>query len=161
MIFCVKKRCKNSYEKCKFLGRCYRDYDKIVFQNALLRCDWSEFYLTKDPEYAWRILFLYILYFADYFCPLRHFYIRKDVPKWFNKDLIEMSHFRDSLFKEFQRFKDPTKLNEARRVRNLVKTSLGQAKNLYFLNELDKKSDDPIKFWRDMDMLTNRNKKGS
>lgn len=110
----MKKKVKNSYEKCKLYGRYYGDYNAIDFQNALIRQDWSHFYQTKDPEIAWSILFGYILKLADLFCPLRHFFIRKDVPKWFSRDIIEMSNHRDSLFKEFRRTKNQHTLDEAR-----------------------------------------------
>lgn len=47
LVYFVKKKFKNMYEKCQFYGRCYWNYDKIVFQNALLKCDWSEFISLK------------------------------------------------------------------------------------------------------------------
>lgn len=72
-----------------------------------------------------------------------------------------MSNHRDTLFSEFRRTKDQQKLEEAKSLRNQVKTALGQAKNLYFLNELDKKGEDPKKFWRDLHKLLNQEKKGS
>lgn len=62
--------------------------------------------MTNDPEVAWSILFDHILKLADLFCPLPHFYIRKDVPKGFTRDLIEMSHHRVSHFSEFSRTKN-------------------------------------------------------
>lgn len=121
--FFIKKKYKNSYEKCKFYGRSYRDYSYAQFHKALLSCDWSEFYLTGNPEVAWSILFNHILTVANLLCPYRYFFIRKDAPVWFNRDIIEMAHHRDLLYKEYQKTKNPNKLKEARNIRNQVKSS--------------------------------------
>lgn len=99
-------------------NQCYRNYDVFEFQNVLLRQDWSHCYLTDDPEVAWSILFDYILRVADFYCPVQMCYIRKDVPKWFRRDLIEISHLRDSFFCEYRK----PKINKNWRKQSLYET---------------------------------------
>ena len=42
MVYCTKKR--NVVKKKKeFIGRSYRNFDKVVFENLLNACNWEDF----------------------------------------------------------------------------------------------------------------------
>lgn len=109
-----------------------------------------------DVDEAWAILFNFILNECNRQCPIKEFKIRRDRPAWFSDEITELSCNRDELFSIGRRLTNHNMLQEARRLRNLVKTSLASAKNNNFLNQMNIHKEDPKKFWIRMHKLINK-----
>lgn len=130
-IFVVLKKAKEVYQNTAFQGRSYRSYDKDAFQSRLTEYNWGRLYGCFDVNDAWDILFKKLCLECDRMCPVKTFFIRKDHPPWFNNDILEMAANRDALFSEAQRAADGSLLDQAKKLKNLVKHRLANIKRIF------------------------------
>lgn len=96
--FVIIKKSKETYTKCKFMGRSYLNYQKAQLHEMLLQLNWGRLYGCSDVNQAWSILYSTLLDCCDKLCPTKEFNIRRDKPPWYTDDLYELAKSRDELF---------------------------------------------------------------
>lgn len=146
-VFLVKKKEKIIRLRTSFQGRSYRDLDPELFCNTIKFYNWGRFYATENIDEAWSELYNVILQTANDLCPIKTFNIKGIKPAWYSTDLIELIANRDELFRECKRLKDETLHLEAKRLRNLAKTGIINARSEYYLRLAEKNKKCPKKFW--------------
>lgn len=97
-VYIIKKKESIKHNDITFQGRSYRNFNEDMFRDMLSSYNWGKFYASFDVETAWTELYQYILYVADFMCPVKTFKFKDKKPQWFNDDLIEMSVNRDEFF---------------------------------------------------------------
>lgn len=152
-VFIVKKKCAVKRPRTSFQGRSYRNLDHDLFCENLKYYNWGRFFATWDVDEAWLELYNVILAEANDMCPVKTFSIKGKKPPWYSDDLIELIANRDDLFRESKSKKDATIHAEAKRLRNLVKTGISNARSEYYLNLAEKNKKCPKKFWRTIEEL--------
>lgn len=159
-VYMVLKKRKEAYTSTTFCGRSYTNYDKELFQNRLFFTNWGRFFAMDDVNCAWDFFYNAILSEANVMCPVKTFKIRRNRPPWFNTDLIELSANRDNLYSRGRRLHNNDLLNEARKLKNLIKHDLEQYKREFFLQQLTEFKHDSKKYWRTLnDLLCKENSK--
>lgn len=152
-VFIVKKKCMTKRPSTSFQGRSYRNLDYDIFCHNLKYYNWGRFYATTDIDEAWLEFYNVILAEANRMCPVKTFSIKGIKPSWYSDDLIEMIANRDDLFHESKSKKDAALHNEAKRLRNQVKTGIGNAHSEYYKNQAEKNLKNPKKFWHTINEL--------
>ena len=98
-IYFVRKKERGFIKKKEIMGRSYKDYDKIIFQNLLQHAKWDKFDTETDPDILWDIFDDNIRAALDLICPIRKLTIPEDKPKWLTADIINLIRDRDALYK--------------------------------------------------------------
>ena len=64
---------------------------------------WCSFWnQTNTPDDLWEIMLVIITEAADTLCPIRRMKIRKNVPGWINKEVIEAVNVKKDKMRQFQ-----------------------------------------------------------
>ena len=73
MILLTRKKAKTLKQRCSFVGRSYRHYNKDIFQDCVTNADWVEFEMSNSPTRMWEIMKRNIGEVIDTMCPIRNF----------------------------------------------------------------------------------------
>ena len=132
----------------EFEGRSYRNFNRKVFTEALLRCDWSDYYRSNDPEVAWNVLQERFLPILDNMCPVRKFKIKNYRPDWITAELVEQIKDRDYFYQKAKENGNEDDWNVAKHLRNVTNANIRPAKREFILDKLENCGADSKKFWK-------------
>ena len=134
----------------EFSGRSYRNFDKALYKEQLLGCDWETFYDIDNPDKAWEYMLRQFVPILDQMCPTRMFKIKNYRPEWVTNELIEQIKDRDYFYKVAKETGDPDAWNIASHLRNVTNANIRSAKRDFILNELEDNKSDYKKFWKNI-----------
>ena len=157
-IFIVHKKGKDKRDKADFKGRSYRDFDKVIFEEKLLSCDWAGYYDIEDPTQSWEFVHQHITSILDEMCPVKTFHIKNYRPEWMTNELIEMIKDRDYFYKKAKRSGDTDAWNIAKFLRNVTNSYIRSSKREFVLNELKENDNNVKKFWKTIRKVVPSNK---
>lgn len=129
----------------RFAARTYKKYsfDKAkTYYNSVNR---NTIFQYNDPNLAWSALKTLIIKCANKFCPLVKITSKLNQPKWFTNELLELIEERDQAFTKAYDTKLPKDLISAKAIRN--------ARSDFIKDKLSQTSDNPRKFWRELNSL--------
>lgn len=147
--FLVKKRAKQIIEKVEIKKRKMSRYDSEEFMDTFKNLDWSVLNLLQSVDEMWNMIHKAILYELNRKCPYAFVKIRKNRPKWFTSNLLEIARERDKLMKRYKKGGRKNKsiyekaVIERQKFNSLVKN----AKKDYFVEQLTVYGNDQVAFW--------------
>lgn len=133
-------------------GRSYRKYTYEKAQNLYGRQSRYLIY-NMDVNLAWKEILKFITNCANNLCPVNKILIRQDPSPWNTKELVEQINDRDKAFELAITTKNSRDLVTAKNLRTEVKCSLRNARADFIQNNLRTNSDDPKKFWEELNKL--------
>ena len=150
MILVTRKKVKTPKEKCTFIGRSYRNYNKDVFQAAIINADWSDYNKETTVEGKWQQLIMMIQKTISISCPLKHFRIKQVKEPWITPPLIELIKDKDWAMKQAKRGNDPQLWINAKRLRNTCTNRLRKARADFIKENLENNIGNSKKFWKNI-----------
>ena len=149
-IFVIKKKQRTTPDTMNFTGRSYKNLDLDTLIDNLYKSDWAGLYLHHDPELAWDFLYQKLTMELDKSCPIRKSRVRNYIPDWINPRLREMMKNRDYFYSKAKQTNNDDDWNIAKHLRNVVNTSIRQAKANFVRQQLSDNAKDAAKFWREL-----------
>ena len=151
MILLSRKKAKNIKQRCSFVGRSYRHYNKEVFQERIENTNWQEFDKSRNPNRMWEIMKTNIEGIYDAMCPMKTFRINQIKQPWITAPLIELIKDKDKALKNAKKRKNDENLwKQAKRIRNMCTNRLRKAKADYVKSNLHNNQNNPKKFWKNI-----------
>lgn len=141
---------KKVREKCCPRTFTCRDYSKANLENyaqALSQQDWTFVYEGVSIDIIWDRMFQIFTKMLDIFCPYKTVSVKRDRPTYVTREIIDMGHERDRLFKLARKTNCNSDWVIARKQRQKVNYALKRAKSEYFRNTLVETQGDSRKFW--------------
>ena len=92
VIFVSSKKGKEPFKTIRFTGRSYVDYDKEVFQQALVEQDWTCFDSCIKPEDCWMTMKTIIEKKINSMCPIKTRLIKDKGEPWIDHDILVKIH---------------------------------------------------------------------
>lgn len=80
------------------------------------------------------------------FCPYKSIYVDKDRPPWYSREIIELALSWEHKLRIYKKTKDNDLFDEAKNLRNQLKTDIVTAKTAYLKHLLRNNSSDAKKF---------------
>ena len=71
LVYVTRKKESLPVKRSSFIGRLYKNYDKIYFQQMISNHDWTDFTSADSPDLAWSIMKETIEGVIDRMCPLK------------------------------------------------------------------------------------------
>ena len=160
-FLCISKDvCRNT--KDRPFVRLYGDKNIDRFKTLLEQSNWDEILKDEDIDIACTLFYRHILLLHSKSFPLVRVSIKKFKNKdWITPSLIKCTRNKDKLFKK--QLKNPTEHNiqQYKRYRNILTTSLEIAENNYYQNKLSDRKEGVINFWKSFSHVLNPKKKTS
>ena len=160
-IFAIKKKQRDNRPSVEFEGRSYRNYDKALFREQLLGCDWEGLYRIEDHNIAWEFILQRVKPILDCMCPMRKFKIKNYRPEWVTPELLEQIKDRDYFYQKAKQTGDQDDWNIAKHLRNTTNANIREAKKEFILDELETHKSDYKKFWKSIRTVIPDDKKGA
>ena len=91
---------KTKYNRVEFMGRSYRNHNKLELRQFLENRDWTQFSNLTDPGECWDYLLKNI---KDEMCPLKYRTVRDKIEPWLSNNIIEAIHDKDKPGKKLRR----------------------------------------------------------
>ena len=137
MILLTRKKAKFTKQKCEFVGRSYRNYNKIDFQNRIQNSNWD--FLNNEPniDTQWKLFEQNVLLILDEMCPKKTFKIKQIKQPWITPRLLELILDKDKAMKKEKKSRDNNLWIEAKRLRNICTNRLRKAKADYIKEQLE------------------------
>ena len=157
-VYVVKKKKRDDRPKVEFKGRSYKNFDRRIFREELLKVDWDSFYKIQDPNIAWDFMLDRFLPILDTMCPVQTFSIKNYKPDWITPELVEQIKDRDYFYSKAKRNGDDDSWNIARHLRNTTNYNVRKAKRDFILDELEHCNNDCKKFWKTIKTVVPSNK---
>ena len=148
LVHVTRKKESPPVKKSSFIGRLYKNYDKIDFQQMISNHDWTDFTSADSPDLAWSIMKETIEGVIDRMCPLKLIKIKKVKEDWVSQELLEQITLKDHLLAKAKRTNKPEDWARARKIRNDTNLWAKKAKSEYIKKQLDNNLNDHKKFWR-------------
>ena len=103
-IYVVKKKERNDKSFSYTFGRSYKNYNKEVLQDLIsINMKWRSFWnKTNTPDELWEIMLDVITEAANSLCPIKRIRVRKNVPGWISKEVIESINLKKDKWKLYQ-----------------------------------------------------------
>ena len=163
MILLTRKKIKLHKQKCSFIGRSYRNYNKEIFQERLTQADWTFLQNDLTVQEQWDKWLNNIHDILNVMCPSKTFKISQIKQPWITPRLIELIKDKDKVLKNAKKHKDKPELwVEAKRFRNACTNRLRKARADYIKDQLVTHSNNQKKFWNHIQNVlptTGNNKK--
>ena len=150
LVMLTRKKLKTIKQKCSFVGRSYRNYDKNNFQQLIMAADWSVYDESRNPTQKWYIMKNIIKEIIDEMCPIKSFRINQIKQPWITPPLLELIKDKDIALKNAKKTKNEQLWKEAKRLRNACTNRLRQAKADFIKDNLNHNQNDPKKFWQNI-----------
>ena len=154
-VYATRKKTKESSVIVKIYGRSYRNYVHTDFVDHLLSIDWTTFDTNINVDDRWSIMLKHIVDYLDVHCPLKEMQFRDRQKPWITRDILESIYERNQYMLEYCNGgkANPTLLEMAKATRRDInaKTRIGEEN--YFKDKLEKLSNNPTKFWRELNQL--------
>ena len=153
-IYIVKKKERNDKRFAHSLGRSYKNYNTVVLQDLIVsNTTWRSFWnKTNTPDDLWEIMLAIITDAADSLCPIKRMRVRKNVPGWINKEVIEAINSKKEKMKLFQHSGRERDWNDFKTQKRYVRNMLTQARRLVILASLEDNRQNPKRFWRTLNV---------
>ena len=142
----------------EFSGRSYRNFNREIFREQLMSCEWDKFYEMEDPDDAWGCILRHLTPILDQMCPVRKYTIKNYRPEWVTNELLEQIKDRDYFYNEAKKMSDGDLWNIARHLRNTTNSNIRATKRDFILNELEQNGSDYKKFWKSIRKVIPDNK---
>ena len=149
-ILLTRKKIRKIKKKCSLIGRSYRRYNKLNFQQNLKDSNWNDLNSGSTVTVKWNCLLNIIQKNMDKMCPLKSFKIKQDKEPWISNQLIELIKDKDSALKRAKSKKDPLLWAEAKRLRNTCTKRLRDARADYIKENLENNMGDQKKNWKNI-----------
>ena len=148
LVYVTRKKESLPVKKSSFIGRLYKNYVKIYFQQMISNHDWTDFASADSPDLAWSIMKETIEGVIDRMCPLKLIKIKKVKEDWVSQELLEEITLKDHLLSKAKRTNKPEDWARARKIRNDSNLWAKKAKSEYIKNQLDNNLNDHKNLWR-------------
>ena len=157
MVLLTRKKAKFLKQKCDFIGRSYRNYNKELFLDRIKNADWTFLATEMSMQDQWETWLSLIRTELDKMCPLKTFRIKQVKQPWITPGLIELIKDKDKALKNAKKTKNPVLWTEAKRLRNACTNRLKQAKANFIKDQLTTHSNDQKKFWKNIqEVISNK-----
>ena len=146
VIYCTRKVKKIKLGTHKSIKiRSLKKYDKTMFNEKLLECDFSVIYDLAGVNEAWDTFKSKFLGILNKCAPLKEVRIKQQSEPWVNADLLEMIEQRDHNLKLFRKFKLSEDYKNYLHFRNKVDHKTKYSKSMYFKESVADNKDKPKK----------------
>ena len=135
----------------------YTMYDRNAYQYDIVNHDvWTMFWqnLHKDVDLLWEYMLHAIKDVADYHAPMKRMKIRTNCPHWMEKEIIEELYFKDFLYRKAKSSDNVNDWNNFRSQNKTVKKLILNAKEEYVKGQLLENTNNPRKFWRNINEIS-------
>ena len=157
-VFVIKKKTREKIKYKKIRGRTYKAYDSEILTTLLSHESWFAFYESNDPNNKWNIIQGYIENHLNIMCPYKMIRVREDSTPWITNEIRELINDRNIAQKRANETGKDEDRKHARTLRNQVNARIIGAKESFVKNTLEETSDNPKKFWRNLNDLLGRSK---
>ncbi|XP_039301284.1 uncharacterized protein LOC120356408 [Nilaparvata lugens] len=128
----------------------YRDYKNINYHelfNEGMTLNWQTIYATNDVNYMVNELHNGVSYLFNKYIPLVQRRVTRDPAPWISREIRRMMAERDRCSRVARRTKSSVDFNSYKRMRNLCKQTIRNAKSRYFQNLISSAGSSACK-WR-------------
>lgn len=136
-----------------FYGRSYRKYTFDIARSYYNAINLSKIFQYNNVNLVWNTLKDYIFKCASKLCPVIRITTKVNQPKWITNDIVKLLNDRDKAFLKAILTKSPSDLKEAKILRHQAKQAVRTARAAHIRETLAQTSDDPRKFWRELNTL--------
>ena len=154
-VYAVRKMTRIVPTNINVRGRSYRRYDVDNFTDYLLNADMSNFMSSNDADEMWCILLALIHTYLDKYCPIKDMILKDYGKEWMTKDLFELIHRRNETMHQYciEGKNNPALLQICKDLRAEINIGSEIAQDNFMENKLDTLSNNPSKFWRELNTL--------
>ena len=153
---------KNHYDRAKARiveTRQFKNFNEVGFLNDLKEINWKSINShSADPNNMWSIWKKMFMDCIDKHAPLRKRRIGNKNSPWITKELIGKMHKRDYYKKKASLTNDELDWQRYKHERNVTNNSIKQAKQRYFIDNLESSKSNPRKTWKLINEVTSRKK---
>ena len=107
---------------------------------------------TNTPDNLWDIMLAIITETAESLCPIKRMRLRKNIPGWINKEVIEAINSKKDKLKQFQHSGRECDWDDYKTQKRYVRNMHTQARHLVITASLDDNKQNPKKFWRTLNV---------
>ena len=162
MILTTRRKISTKKMKCYFIGRSYRNYNKVNFQNKIRDSDWSGYDSKTTVTDKWKKMLKIIYECINDMCPIKSFSVRKEKEPWITPQLIELIKDKDLAIKKAKKNKgNPDLWKRAKQLRNSCIKRLRRARAEFIQGNLEENMGNSKKFWKNIQNVLPNNKNGS
>lgn len=138
-------------------GRSYKNYNYELAKKFYDTQRRDLIFSYNDPNLIWTKLLSFINKCANTLCPYKEMEVRQNKPPWITNELIEILHERDQAFEEAYSSNNQNSWVTAKNLRASAKKAVRNACTSFIQDTLDKNSDNPRKFWLNLNKLIKGN----
>ena len=147
-VMVTRKKLAVKQEKIEFKGRSYRNYDREIFQGALLNRDWGNFMNERDPNVLWEQMQSIMEEEIDLMCPIKSFKVKKSREPWITNEAIEAIRDKDRALRKAKKSGKEEDWAVARRERNRIGRELELLRSDFLKAQQEEYKSDPKNFWK-------------
>lgn len=117
-----------------------RDFKNVNIDSLKIECsrmDWQDVYSQQAIDDKVEVLNNTLLCLYDKYVVVKSVFKAKNPCPWINNEIKLLMKERETLYKKYVRFKDPTVWERYKTMRNRIKTLLRDKRNRYFNDLLD------------------------
>ena len=116
---------------------------------------------TEDVELLWSYILHIITEIADIHCPIRKMKISNENPHWMSKEIIEIIHHKDNMYKRAKATEAEVDWLAYKVIKKDVKILILNAKEEYIKEQLEQHKNNPRKFWQNVNEISGLGKSKS
>lgn len=135
IVYVIMKRNLPKKRPVNFHCRTMSKYSRTDLEDILWNLNWNSFYIEKDPNFSWEILYQFYRASLDVVAPMINICKAREFSCWVTTDVIKLIRRRDKL-KENLIPNDKKSFDEFKEVRNQVHREVITAKQKYIGNKI-------------------------
>ena len=147
LIYCTRKKKHSSSFMTEFIGRSYRNYDKVHLQTVLSEHDWADYMSYNEVNRCWDYILHLINSLLDEMCPIRKKHVKSKNEPWITNEILELIFEKNRAWKKAKRSKSDEDVAHAKYLRNHTKSVIRRAKSNFVQDYLDNDTITVKKFW--------------
>ena len=136
--------------------RNFKNFNERAYLNDLNNLNWEEVSLHNDPNDMWTEWLDMFMSVIDKHAPLKKKRIGKRKSPWITSHVVQKIRERDYLKRQFDITRDDEIWLQYKKARNETNNTIRQAKQNYFITNIEAARKDPRKTWRLVNDLNSR-----
>ena len=152
-IFAIRKKHRETITKKWKRIRIYKNFDREVFHTLLVNDNWRQYYILRDVNLLWSMIYTRIIQILEIMCPYKNVCLRDPRTPWITAQIVKTINERKKYLRMFRKTMNANIWEICKYLRNKCNSLIQTAKTVYIKNNLQRNADDPRKFWRSINVL--------
>jgi hypothetical protein len=126
-------------------------YNKDDFTDKLNNANWSDLYLCRNVNYAWRIFQEIFMSILDDIAPTKEIKTKQKTEPWITSEILDQ--IRDSFLYLYKKTQSKHFYYDYCKIRNKLQRDIKKVKSEYFSCKIEENKNNPKKLWEQLKSL--------